>query len=260
MRRLGLLGAWIRSILVGPTGLVLFLLGLYLLALWFWHRRTKQPVRVSAAWGIGASAVFLFLCLPYPAVLLDLPLEWWGRRLERAHPVQTPIPADTARRTVVLVLGASLTDSGTLSTESLNRAECARKVWRRMPDAWFLFSDGGIARYHVEKQVRTYLQRCGIPGDRILLETHSRSTQENIKLTLPLLRAHGIEHVVLVTARRHLPRGYLVCRRYGLRPRVYGCYFPPPLAFCPTWSNLKFFSSVLNEYVGLLGYKLLGWA
>ncbi len=256
MKAFGFIGAWIKSALVGPTGVILLFLGVYLLVLWLWRRRTHQPSRIPAVWGVGFSAAFLTLCLPYPGVLLDIPLEKWGAALERRRPVRWDGPPEPA---AILVLGAGVTDSGALATESLNRLETALGIRRNHPGAYILFSDGGLSEYNGIERARRYLRARGVPDDRILLESKSLNTRENIVLSQPILAAHHVKRLVLVTTRRHLPRAYFVCRRVGLHPAVKGWYFPPSLAFCPTWGNLQRFSAVLNEYVGLVGYKLLGW-
>jgi len=261
MRKFGLIGYWIRSLAVGPAGLTAVCLAVYLPAVWFFRKRRGKCVRWEVGWGVGWAAVFLCICLPYPSVLLDLPLEAWGRAIERRLPVPPDLPPEIARSTVVFVLGAGVTDSGFLSSESLDRLEHAFTLWKQIPDAWFLFAEGGIGRYRTEARVRAFLERMGLPPDRILLETASLTTQQNIRLSLPILRQHHIQHVILVTTRRHLPRGVAVCRRYGIEPMaVSGWYTPPSLMFCPSWRDLSRFSAVINEYIGYIGYRILGWA
>ncbi|NOY79683.1 MAG: YdcF family protein [Kiritimatiellaeota bacterium] len=259
MRKFGIMGEWVRSLLVGPAGFVLLFLGTYLLVLYIRRRRTGCPMKVAARAGAAFCLVFLTLCLPYPGALLDLPLHHWARAMEREHPAPSGGLDTPAPRSVVLVLGGGVTDSGFPSSETLDRLERALEVWRRLPTAWFLLAEGGIGKYGTEERVRAYLERCGLPKDRILLETKSLTTQQNIKFCLPILRRHQISQIILVTNLRHMVRGRLVCRRYGLDPAVVASYAPPSLVFCPSWRGLFHFSASLNEYVGLLGYRLLGW-
>jgi len=259
MRKFGLLGDWIRSLLVGPAGVTLVLLGTYLLILWFWQRRTHRPIRPAVWGGVGFSLVFLFLCLPYTGALLDLPLFIWGRKLEERYPRQPHPSKSECVHSAVLVLGGGVTDSGFLSSQTLDRIERALVVWKELPGAWFMVAEGGIGLYQTENRVRTYLERCGIPKDRILLETRSLTTQQNVEFALPILRKHAITEIVLVTNLRHLPRGYLVCRHYGLDTAAVGAYTPPSFRFCPSWRGLSHFSMALNEYAGLAGYRMLGW-
>lgn len=259
MSKFGLIGDWVRSLLVGPTGVILVLLGAYLLVLWVRRRRTRESICLAVWGGMGFALAFLFLCLPYAGAVLDLPLYAWGRNLEERHPVQPHPYKSECKDSVVLVLGGGVTDSGFLSSQTLDRIECGLDVWRQLPGAWFMVADGGIGLYHTEIRVRTYLERCGISRDRILLETRSLTTQQNVEFAVPILRKNGITQVVLVTNLRHCARGYLVCRRYGLDAAVVGAYTPPSLKFCPSWRGLSHFSMALNEYVGLLGYRVLGW-
>ncbi len=260
MRKFGLMGEWVRSLLVGPAGFVLVFWSVYLLVLHVRRRQSDCPMKVVVRAGLVFCVVFLTLCLPYPGALLDLPLHHWARAMERTHPVPSAeLGTSAAQHWAVLVLGGGVTDSGFLSSETLDRIECALDVWRRLPGAWFLLAEGGIGRYRTAERVRAYLERCGVPRDRILLETKSLSTQQNVKFCLPILRRHRISRVVLVTTLRHIVRGRLVCRRYGLDPAVVGSYAPPSLVFSPSWRGLFHVSAALNEYFGLVGYRLLGW-
>ena len=53
---------------------------------------------------------------------------------------------------------------------------------------------------------REVLLQAGVPEDRILLETASKSTLENAELSRPVLRAAGIRRAVLVTSSFHARR------------------------------------------------------
>lgn len=262
MRSFGLVGGWVRSLLVGPAGFVLVLVTVYLLTMWLAHRRGKQQrITGSACWVLGFAGTFLLLCFPYVGALLEMPLLAWARSLQDRHPIAeltaplaTPTPPGA-----VLVLGGGIQASGCLTSSSLQRIHFAHRIWQRLPNAFFVFSDGGMGDYDVSGAVRDHLTRLGIPEERILLETESHSTHQNLKLSVPLLRTHGITRAVLVTTERHLPRSYLVARRYGLSPRVAAQRTVVRWAPCPTWRHLNQLSAVLNEYAGLLGYSVLGW-
>lgn len=262
MRSFGLVGGWIRSLLVGPAGFVLFLVTVYLLAMWLTNRRRKQKhLTGNTCWVLGFAGTFLLLCFPYVGALLEMPLLAWARTLQDRHPLTelTPPLGTPEPPRAVLVLGAGVQASGCLTSSSLQRIHYGHRVWRRLPNAFFVFAEGGMGQYGVSADVRDHLLRLGIPDERILLETESHSTQQNLKLSAPLLRARGIGHVALVTTERHLPRAYLVARRYGLTPCLAAPRAVVQWAPCPTWRHLHQLAAVLNEYAGLAGYFALGW-
>lgn len=262
MRSFGLLGGWIRSLLVGPAGFVLFLVAVYLLTMWLANRRRKREhITGSVCWVLGFAGTFLLLCFPYVGALLEMPLLAWARSLQDQHPIAeltAPLGTPEPPR-AVLVLGAGIQASGCLTSSSLQRIRYGHRIWQRLPNAFFVFSEGGVGQYDVSTAVREHLVHLGIPEERILLETESHSTHQNLKLSVPLLRSHGITEAALVTTERHLPRSYLVARRYGLTPRLAAQRTVVRWAPCPTWRHLHQFAAVLNEYAGLLGYFLVGW-
>jgi uncharacterized SAM-binding protein YcdF (DUF218 family) len=260
VRRFGLIGLWVRSLLVGPLGLVVLFVLVGVLVYWLLPERRRQQLRHDAAPGIGVFlALFLGLCFPYAATLLEWPLNAWADRLLARHglprdPVPAPGPA------AVLVLGGGFLPPGVPSNETLTRLELGHQAWAQMTDAFFLLSEGGIGATKAEQRTHELIQRLGVPADRIRLEPRSLTTQQNLQFCTPVLRELGVGRLVLVTDRSHLPRSYLVARRYGWTPLVYCQERTRGFACCPDWLHLMRFQKVVNEYIGLVGYRLLGWA
>ena len=56
----------------------------------------------------------------------------------------------------------------------------------------------------------------GVPPSACLLEEESRTTRENARFTAQLLRARGIQQVLLVSDGYHLPRARMLFRREGI--------------------------------------------
>ena len=63
---------------------------------------------------------------------------------------------------------------------------------------------------------RDWAVRNGVPAAAILVEDRSRSTRENLAFAAPLLRAHGLKRVLLVSDPLHMRRATGLARRIGL--------------------------------------------
>jgi uncharacterized SAM-binding protein YcdF (DUF218 family) len=107
----------------------------------------------------------------------------------------------------------------------------------------------------------------GIPASAILTENESLTTHENAVFTSRILMRKGIDHILLVTSAIHLPRAIATFRRTGL------AVSPVPADFLigndrlnllsfllPNFDRLKDSAAALKEFVGIVDYRLHGWA
>ncbi len=263
MRKFGLLGLWIRSALVGPLALILGFLLVYLLASWLKRRRSGTGFGGLASVLAFAGTLFV-LCLPYPAYVIELPLLRWSARVTAAanQAASRQAPLHPERPTVVFVLGGGISPKTSLpSSYSLGRLDYGLRIWRQAPDAFLLFTDGGLSMEKGAEWMRQYLLQAGVPADRILLEDRAATTQQNFIFGRELLveRGLGEAQLILVTSASHVPRAYHTARRYGLQPQVAPLDERTDLTCHPSWFSLLQLSALLNEYLGVAGYKLLGW-
>ena len=95
---------------------------------------------------------------------------------------------------------------------------------------------------------------AGVPAERLLCETESRSTRENVLLAGPLLQAHGLRRVALVTSRSHLLRALRAARRAA--PQVEWL----PVAVPDAGDPGRRARNRLAEWLKLAGYLARGWA
>lgn len=264
MRGFGIFGAWVRSLLVGPAGFVLVYLGICWLVLALVRRfrdERKATCRPGLGWPLLNAALFLTLCLPYPAWVLEYPLRRWGERLAVRHGVPPRLDAAEQAGTAIVVFGGGVYPSGHASSHTLARINAALDLWRLMPGAAFVVAEGGIGEYAGQQWLHDYLEACGVPGDRIIFETRSRTTYQNARFTANLLLPAGYGRFVVVTSVTHAPRAWLAARRCGLNPllAVELAGSRSTLTPVPTWGALEHLHRMLNEYVGIAGYKVLGW-
>ena len=97
--------------------------------------------------------------------------------------------------------------------------------------------------------MREILIGKGIPPNVILCEEKSTTTLENIEFTLPILREHAINHVMIVTDATHAPRAAMVARHFGLKAKVSS----------PSWRGARkrtVLRQVIREAVALPIYAL----
>ncbi|HVO83637.1 MAG TPA: YdcF family protein [Syntrophobacteria bacterium] len=109
--------------------------------------------------------------------------------------------------------------------------------------------------------LRDFLIGVGIPEDKIILETRSRTTFENVEqlLAMPLKRP-----LIVVTSARHMSRALRVFSAFGETPIPAPCDFHPlgrpgdPLSYLPSAEAFSASTSALYEYLGIAWYRLLG--
>jgi uncharacterized SAM-binding protein YcdF (DUF218 family) len=109
--------------------------------------------------------------------------------------------------------------------------------------------------------LREFLVGVGIPEDKIVVESESRTTFENVErlLTMPLKRP-----LILVTSARHMYRALKVFSAFGEAPTPAPCDFHPLgrpgdlLLYLPSAEALSTSTSALYEYLGVAWYRLSG--
>lgn len=92
----------------------------------------------------------------------------------------------------------------------------------------------------------------------VITEEESRNTFENAKFSRETLMEE--ETIILVTSDYHMPRALRVFEKMGLDV----CPLPAPshdLSSFGVWNfgNGSNFSRIVNEYLGIVGYWLVGW-
>ncbi|MCC7417054.1 MAG: YdcF family protein [Acidobacteria bacterium] len=112
--------------------------------------------------------------------------------------------------------------------------------------------------------MKSELVRLGVPEARILVEAESASTHEEAAIVTPMLRARGIDRLVLVTSDTHMRRALGAFRAYGWDPVP---AIAPDPEFAGSWGNwlipseegLELSRQVARELLGLPYYWARGW-
>lgn len=158
-----------------------------------------------------------------------------------------PGDADAA---AVVVLGSGLV-RGQVPRLLAGRLDRAVTEWRRLRALGFstpLVPSGGQGPDEPRAEgdaMGDYLTDRGIPASDVVVEDAARTTEENLELSVALLRDRGREgRLTVVTSGYHAPRAALISRRLGMDAVVLGA--PTARYFVP--------SAYLREFVAVLTY------
>jgi len=157
---------------------------------------------------------------------------------------------------------------GVLDLSSAERVLEAAHVFRVLPSPPWIISSGGAADgFNIEPSgivMKEALVRLGVPADRILVETQSRTTRDEAILVAPMLASLGARRAVLVTSDIHMRRALATFRAAGV-DAVPALAIDPlmvdsrPRSILPTTEGLRFSGAVAHEYAGLIYYRARGW-
>ncbi len=153
---------------------------------------------------------------------------------------------------VALVLGAAVRPDGSPSPALTRRVRHAVALWQAGRVGLLVLSGGARTHPRTEAEVMARICReAGVPEKALLMETRALTTEDNMRLALPMLDDLGCRDVVIVTDRYHAARARLVARRAGLRATASW----PRLTGAPWWRVVRAWA---REAVALAWYWLRG--
>ncbi|MGE6660475.1 YdcF family protein [Pseudomonas sp. NPDC077408] len=244
-----------KQLLLPPGGLLLLLL-----AAWWLRRRSPRLAAFCFVLGFGG----LWL------MSLPVTVEWAARAIESEVALDRSEWSDLGRRAqaiVVLGAGREQADPGWGSDQPSHIALERLRYASRLAKASGLpiLASGGL--HYGEPPSEALLAAEALERDfntpTQWLEERSRTTWENARYSAEVLKAAGIERVVLVTSASHMPRSRWCFEAVGLKViaapvgfvgvpngRPFGGWLPEAKA---VWQT----GMLLNEAVGMLVYPLL---
>ncbi|GAP98492.1 YdcF family protein [Leptolyngbya sp. NIES-2104] len=115
------------------------------------------------------------------------------------------------------------------------------------------------------------LETMGVPRSAMLLESRSLNTRENAVYSQEIMKTEKIQKVLLVTSALHMPRSMLIFKKLGIdaipAPTDYTSVLGNQstleatiLDTLPDADQMRRTSRALKEYIGILVYRLRGWA
>jgi len=125
--------------------------------------------------------------------------------------------SDTAPADAAIVLGAAVDDE-VPSPVFQERLRHAADLFASGRVAWIVVTGGaGQGDTLAESEAgRNWLTDAGIPADRVLIETKSHTTRQNLVFAEPLLTEHGIRRVLIVSDPLHMRRAMRMASDLGL--------------------------------------------
>ena len=159
--------------------------------------------------------------------------------------------------------------------DSSDRAWHAARLYLAGKAPLIIVSAGNVWRTSGRRSAagatRVLLNALGVPDSAILTEDRSRNTRQNALFTAELAGSQGIGTVLLATSVWHMPRAEAAFRRVGLEVipastdyRFAGDGYrsarPWILRILPDSGALSRSTRAFREHLGLLVYRLRGWA
>jgi uncharacterized SAM-binding protein YcdF (DUF218 family) len=125
--------------------------------------------------------------------------------------------SDTAAADAAIVLGAAV-DDDVPSPVFAERLRHAADLFRSGRVEWIVVTGGvGEGDTLAEAEAgRDWLIGAGIPADRLLIETQSRTTRQNFVFARPLLAEHEVDRMLIVSDPLHMRRATHVAADLGL--------------------------------------------
>jgi uncharacterized SAM-binding protein YcdF (DUF218 family) len=116
----------------------------------------------------------------------------------------------------IVVLGCRLPRDGRPGSAIERRVEVGVALLASGAAPFLVMSGGGDGPRAEADVMRDLAVQLGAPETALLLERQSRNTLENATSSAVLLKARGLQRVILVTERYHLFRARLLFRSAGL--------------------------------------------
>jgi uncharacterized SAM-binding protein YcdF (DUF218 family) len=132
---------------------------------------------------------------------------WWARALAGS--------ASSPHGDVLIVLGGSILDDGTIGVSSYWRSVHAARIFREGGFRRMVVTGAGDSATPIAIPMRNFMVSLGVPGEAVQLETAASSTRENALFTSKLLAA-STGRKVLLTSDYHMFRAWRAFRKAGV--------------------------------------------
>ena len=177
-----------------------------------------------------------------------------------AHRVNlaTAVPAELVPSDAIVVLGAWISPSGALSSESLRRTNHGIELYQRGLAPTLVLLGGSASGGPSEADARAEQARLhGVPPQAILTETRVRTTRDEAIRVKALLTSKGARTILLVTNAGHLARARPLFERAGFK--VHPAPSDTFVEASSPESRLELMRVLVREFSGWLFYRVAGY-
>jgi uncharacterized SAM-binding protein YcdF (DUF218 family) len=207
----------------------------------------------------------------------DLASSALVKSLERQN-----LPAAIPNAAAIVVLGGATHSqmpprSGVEVNEAGDRVLYAAQLYRQGKAPKVILTGGRIAWHDGGRSesadMAQLLEPMGVPQSAILEDPDALNTRENAVNVQKILQQQGIQDFLLITSAIHMPRSLMIFRKLGMTPTPAPTDFLKTdvdlgrstaegklLSLLPDAGNLEHTTQALKEYLGMLIYRLKGWA
>ncbi len=149
--------------------------------------------------------------------LLAAGILCYGALVAFVYYQEVHVPVSTEKADALIVLGAQVQPSGEPSVQLAWRLEAALEVFNQNPVPIVVSGGQGGNEPRPEGEVmRDWLIEKGVPQDKILVDSVSTNTKQNIQHAMSLLSGLNIQNIRVITSDYHLPRALAIARDEGL--------------------------------------------
>lgn len=240
------------SVLAWVVALILYLRGYHALA------------RSSGLFGV-ATVLFFSNPLVGDALIRSLEDDYEAREPHRYPTAQAIVVLGGVTRVPVLPRVGPEVAGG------FDRLQVGVRLLKARRAPLLILSGGGLSELSGSDvpeadRLRGFALEYGVDDRSMLLERASRNTHENALFTGQMLRKRGIERIILVTSAAHMRRAAAAFQTLALEiipaPTDFQAV-PKPMGvnrLLPDVTALLRSTTATKEYLGLVLYRLVGWA
>ncbi len=216
-----------------------------------WKDNFTRLVRITKKKIIAFTSVLVISYM----LLFHTPLLWWT-----AKPLK--VSSQLAKADVIVALGGGVGETGRAGQGYEERVKYAAELYKNGYAKKIIFSSGFVYALQEPDVMKVLAVSLGVSPDDIILEKKAGSTYENVKFSLAIADSKGYKRVIFVSSPYHMRRLKMTAEKIG-GDKDYFVFSPIPYSFF--YGNekrvaFKHIKAILHEYLGILYYKIKGYA